>query len=93
VAKNPVAGLGVRREKVALSRGCKARPAAVPAGSNWSSYGGNEVAEAKALTGEVAGQPLSCEISSLDADAVMLCGRQHCGGALARVPGGLHAVR
>jgi hypothetical protein len=40
------AEVGVRREKVALSSGCKSRPATAPAGSNRSSYGGNEVAEA-----------------------------------------------
>jgi hypothetical protein len=38
--------LGVRREKAALSSGCKSRPATAPAGSNRSSHGGNEVAEA-----------------------------------------------
>jgi hypothetical protein len=37
---------GVRREKAALSSGCKAHPANAPAGSNRSSHGGNEVAEA-----------------------------------------------
>lgn len=37
---------GMRREKVALPTGCKPRPATAPAGSNRSSYGGNEVAEA-----------------------------------------------
>jgi hypothetical protein len=37
---------GVRREKAALSSGCKAHPATAPAGSNRSSHGGNEVAEA-----------------------------------------------
>jgi hypothetical protein len=37
---------GVRREKAALSSGCKSQPATAPAGSNRSSYGGNEVAEA-----------------------------------------------
>ena len=37
---------GVRREKAALSSGCKSHPATAPAGSNRSSYGGNEVAEA-----------------------------------------------
>ncbi|MEM5331088.1 hypothetical protein VSR34_31515, partial [Paraburkholderia sp. JHI2823] len=49
LASNPNPGmtaLGVRREKVALSSGCKPRPATAPAGSNRSSYGGNEVAEA-----------------------------------------------
>ena len=38
--------LGVRREKAALSSGCKPHPATAPAGSNRSSHGGNEVAEA-----------------------------------------------
>jgi hypothetical protein len=37
---------GVRREKAALSSGCKAHPAPAPAGSNRSSYGGDEMAEA-----------------------------------------------
>src|SRR5215203_1163859 len=37
---------GVRRAKAALSSGCKAHPATAPAGSNRSSHGGNEVAEA-----------------------------------------------
>ena len=34
------------REKAALSSGCKAHPATAPAGSNRSSHGGNELAEA-----------------------------------------------
>src|ERR1700676_1295288 len=37
---------GVRRGKAALSSGCKPHPAIAPAGSNRSSHGGNEVAEA-----------------------------------------------
>jgi hypothetical protein len=37
---------GVRRGKAALSSGCKPHPATAPAGSNRSSHGGNEVAEA-----------------------------------------------
>src|SRR6202011_231345 len=36
----------VRRAKAALSSGCKPHPAIAPAGSNRSSHGGNEVAEA-----------------------------------------------
>ena len=40
--------MGVRRAKAALSSGCKPHPATAPAGSNRSSHGGNEVAEAKA---------------------------------------------
>jgi hypothetical protein len=38
--------VGVRRDKAALSSGCKPHPATAPAGSNRSSHGGNEVAEA-----------------------------------------------
>jgi hypothetical protein len=37
---------GVRRGKAALSSGCKSHPATAPAGSNRSSHGGNEMAEA-----------------------------------------------
>jgi hypothetical protein len=37
---------GVRRAKAAFSSGCKSHPAIAPAGSNRSSHGGNEVAEA-----------------------------------------------
>ena len=36
---------GVRREKAALSSGCKSHPATAPAGSNRSSCGGDEIAE------------------------------------------------
>src|SRR5262245_52741143 len=39
-------GLGVRRAKAAFSSGCNSHPATAPAGSNRSSYGGNEMAEA-----------------------------------------------
>ena len=39
-------GVGVRRDKAALSSGCKSHPATAPAGSNRSSHGGNEMAEA-----------------------------------------------
>ena len=41
-----MSALGVRRGKAAFSSGCKAHPATAPAGSNRSSHGGNEVAEA-----------------------------------------------
>jgi hypothetical protein len=37
---------GVRREKAALSSGCKAHPATAPAGSNRSRHGGDEMSEA-----------------------------------------------
>jgi hypothetical protein len=39
-------GSGVRRERRRFSSGCKPHPATAPAGSNRSSHGGNEVAEA-----------------------------------------------
>jgi hypothetical protein len=38
--------VGVRHDKAALSSGCKPHPATAPAGSNRSSHGGNEVADA-----------------------------------------------
>ena len=41
-----MSAFSVRREKAALSSGCKPHPATAPAGSNRSSHGGNEVAEA-----------------------------------------------
>jgi hypothetical protein len=41
-----MSAIGVRREKVALSSGCKPHPATAPAGGNRSSHGGNKVAEA-----------------------------------------------
>src|ERR1019366_6751666 len=41
---------GLRREKAALSSGCKAHPATAPAGSNRSSHGGNEMASGKHAT-------------------------------------------
>ena len=40
------AALGVRREKAALSSGCKSHPATAPAGSNRSRHGGDEMSEA-----------------------------------------------
>ena len=43
-ALSPVSALGVRRAKAALSSGCKPHPATAPAGSNRSSYGGNDMA-------------------------------------------------
>src|ERR1700722_11169600 len=43
----------VRREKGALSSGCKPHPANAPAGSNRSSHGGDEMAEAFGLGGHV----------------------------------------
>ena len=43
----------VRREKAALSGGCKSHPANAPAGSNRSSHGGDEMAEAFGVAGHV----------------------------------------
>jgi hypothetical protein len=45
-SKDEMMAVGVRRGKAALSSGCKSHPATAPAGSNRSSHGGNEVAEA-----------------------------------------------
>ena len=39
----------VRREKAALSSGCKSHPANAPAGSNRSSHGGDEMAEVSSV--------------------------------------------
>jgi hypothetical protein len=44
--KGAMSETGARRDKAALSSGCKPHPANAPAGSNRSSYGGTEVAEA-----------------------------------------------
>src|SRR6516165_7437929 len=49
----PMSACGVRRAKAALSSGCKAHPATAPAGSNRSSHGGDEVAEAFGVAGHV----------------------------------------
>jgi hypothetical protein len=43
--------MGVRREKAALSSGCKPHPATAPAGSNRSSHEGNEMDEAFGAAG------------------------------------------
>ena len=45
-ASPAMSDMGVRRDKAALSSGCKPHPATAPTGSNRSSHGGNEVAEA-----------------------------------------------
>jgi hypothetical protein len=67
---------GVRRAKAALSSGCKPHPATAPAGSNRSSHGGNEVAEAfdSRVTNwwqrECAGRNASERRASLEKDDV-----------------------
>ena len=45
----------VRRDKAALSSGCKSHPANAPAGSNRSSHGGDESAEAFGVAGSHIG--------------------------------------
>ncbi len=46
--------VGVRRDKAAFFSGCKSHPATIaPAGSNRSSHGGNEVAEASGVEGHI----------------------------------------
>jgi hypothetical protein len=45
-AKAPMTPDAVRREKAALSCGCKSHLATAPASSNRSGYGGNYMAEA-----------------------------------------------
>jgi hypothetical protein len=40
-----MAASGVRRDKAALSSGCKAHPATAPAGSNRSRHGGDEMSD------------------------------------------------
>ena len=63
--------IGVRRAKAALSSGCKSRPATAPAGSNRSSHGGNEVAEAFGYTSNsLATSPASIGVSAPSAAAV-----------------------
>ncbi len=49
-----MSGLGVRRAKAAFFSGCKSHPATIaPAGSNRSSHGGNEMAEASGVEGHI----------------------------------------
>ncbi len=46
--------LGVRRAKAVFFSGCKSHPATIaPAGSNRSSHGGNEMAEASGVEGHI----------------------------------------
>ncbi len=49
-----MSAMGVRRAKAAFFSGCKSHPATIaPAGSNRSSHGGNEVAEASGVEGHI----------------------------------------
>ena len=45
LVRGPVSALGVLRGKAALAIGCKPHPASAPAGSNWSSHGGDKITE------------------------------------------------
>jgi hypothetical protein len=51
----------VRRDKAALSSGCKSHPANAPAGSNRSSHGGNELAEAFGMRVTIYGDSASVQ--------------------------------
>jgi hypothetical protein len=51
--RQAMTAIWVRREKAALSSGCKSHPANAPAGSNRSSHGGDEMAEAFGVAGHV----------------------------------------
>src|SRR5271165_6139173 len=53
VSRRGTTAICVRREKAALSSGCKSHPANAPAGSNRSSHGGDEMAEAFGVAGHV----------------------------------------
>src|SRR6266481_5149015 len=70
----PASASGVRRDKAALSSGCKAHPATAPAGSSRSSQGGNELAEAFGMRvtnwrqRECAGRNASERRASLEKD-------------------------
>jgi hypothetical protein len=66
--------MGVRRDKAALSSGCKSHPANAPAGSSQSSYGGDEIAEAfgkLVLQVKMKSSPLSLSILAMGWQAKM----------------------
>ena len=49
--RSAMTALRVRRDKAALSGGCEPHPANAPAGSNRSSHGGDEMADAFGVAG------------------------------------------
>ena len=51
--QSATSAIRVRRDKAALSSGCKSHPATAPAGSNRSSHEGNKMAEAFGVAGHV----------------------------------------
>jgi hypothetical protein len=55
--RSATSGLRVRREKAALSSGCEPHPATAPAGSNRSSHGRDETAEAFGVACHVPAGP------------------------------------
>src|SRR5271157_5482272 len=63
---------GVRRDKAALSSGCKSHPANAPAGSNRSSHGGNELAEAFGMRVTIYGDSASVQaVTRVDAEQAL----------------------
>ncbi len=71
-----MSALGVRRGKAALFQWVKSRPAMAPAGSDRSSHGGNEMAEASGLAcHELVSLDFSCGSGDETARAVF-CGVQ-----------------
>ena len=66
LARPQVSELGVRRAKVAFFSGCKSHPATIaPAGTNRSSHGGNEVAEASGVEGhELVRRDFRCGVTT-----------------------------
>jgi hypothetical protein len=59
--KGLMSELGVRRDKAALSSGCKSHPATAPAGSSRSSDGGDEIAEAFGMRVTIHGDSASVQ--------------------------------
>jgi hypothetical protein len=82
-----MAASGVRREKAARSSGCKSHPATAPAGSNRSSHGGDEMAEAFAVWfGSATGMDMAGNFveSRFAIDRRTVSGGRAASGALAR---------
>src|ERR1700722_15242073 len=63
----------VRREKAALSSGCGSHPANAPAGSNRSSHGGNEMAEASGVAGHGASVRAATRVNAEQAPKRSMC--------------------
>ena len=66
----------MRRAKALFSSGCESRPATfAPAGSNWSSRGGNEAAGASGVEGSVRD---SASMQAVVGESMMSCPRAGC---------------